>query len=285
MSSQESPKRPLRAAEIPLDLLRRMARPGATAETAGPGGHMAVRSTRHAGTGELQSIPSEHWNWAIRERAIAHEPGTSTWRLTAHGRSILRRHLSTPAQSRAARTPAASPPAPQLNQAESPLAWLRQRKDRDGAPLISDQQFRAGERLREDFERAHLNPRVTINWDGIPSSSGPRAAPGIGIEIQDAVLAARKRVHHALQSVGPELSGILLDVCCHLKGLEGVEKTAGWPQRSARIVLLLALTRLARHYGFEQPASPPAARIRHWGAGGYRPAIAQSGPHICDPEP
>jgi hypothetical protein len=65
---------------------------------------------------------------------------------------------------------------------------------------------------------------------------------------------------------------VLIDVCCHLQGLEAAERAAGWPQRSGKIVLQLALSSLARHYGLE--AAAPARRgpaVRHWGSEDYRP--------------
>jgi hypothetical protein len=66
---------------------------------------------------------------------------------------------------------------------------------------------------------------------------------------------------------------VLIDVCCHLKGLEVAERANGWPQRSAKIVLQLALTALARHCGLESPAQPEtgARKVRHWGSDDYRP--------------
>ena len=90
----------------------------------------------------------------------------------------------------------------------------------------------------------------------------------------DSAAAAAERVRRALSSVGPELSGVLIDVCCHLKGLEEAERAAGWPQRSAKIVLQLALTRLARHYGLEtHTSSNGGGAVRHWGSADYRPQI------------
>ncbi|MGD9783876.1 MAG: DUF6456 domain-containing protein [Hyphomicrobiaceae bacterium] len=168
--------------------------------------------------------------------------------------------------------------SPAVNEAESPLGWLARRKDRSGAPLISQQQFEAGERLRADFERAALQPRVTLNWSALGSGGRRRmdASRG-GTEIADAALAARARVNAAITAVGPDLSGLLLDICCHLKGLEQIERASGWPQRSAKIVLQIALTALARHYRLlpiqgEQCATRPAT-VRHWGADGYRPSV------------
>ena len=51
-----------------------------------------------------------------------------------------------------------------LNEGESPLGWLKSRKDRNGNPLISEPQYEAGERLRADHWFAHMSPRVTSNW-------------------------------------------------------------------------------------------------------------------------
>jgi hypothetical protein len=157
----------------------------------------------------------------------------------------------------------------------TPIAWLGRRKDKDGQPLISEEGIVAAERLSADFWFAGMMPRVTTNWsaDAI-RSGGRRAAPGIGVEMQDHVVAAGERVRRALAAAGPELSGILVDVCCHGKGLELFERDAGWPKRSAKVVLQIALTRLARHYGLgPQHATATLSRVRHWGAEGYRPGI------------
>lgn len=166
-----------------------------------------------------------------------------------------------------------------INDEENPLAWLRRRKDRNGEPMISQVQFDAGERLRADFWFAQMTPRTTTNWSALsPAKRGRRygaTRPAVG-DMLDNAAAAAERVRRVLAAVGPELSGVLIDVCCHLKGLEEAERAAGWPQRSGKIVLQLALTRLARHYGIDgagQAPMPRAARVRHWGDDGYRPAF------------
>lgn len=151
----------------------------------------------------------------------------------------------------------------QSDEGESPLLWLARRRDRAGAPLITPVQLQAGERLRAEFTRANLTPRVTTDWTAAMGARGG-AAPGVQ-NFTDAVLAARERVNAAMRAVGPEFAGLLLDICCFLKRLEDVERERKWPSRSAKIVLQLGLDRLARHYGLQSEATGrPRATIRAW---------------------
>jgi hypothetical protein len=149
-----------------------------------------------------------------------------------------------------------------VDDGESPLAWLARRKGRDGQPMISAGQFMAGEKLRADFTRGQLTPRVTSNWGAPAGRRGAGAGAG---DMTDMVVASRQRVRLAMEACGPEFSGLLLDVCCFLRGLEEVERERGWPARSAKVVLQLGLDRLARHYGVDRAACGAAA-IRSWTA-------------------
>ncbi|HEX2446848.1 MAG TPA: DUF6456 domain-containing protein [Methyloceanibacter sp.] len=82
-----------------------------------------------------------------------------------------------------------------VNEAESPLGWLKSRKDRNGRPLISEHQYAAGERLRADYWFAHMSPRVTSNWSALaPSERSRRGAPADAAELRDEVIAAKERV-------------------------------------------------------------------------------------------
>ncbi len=170
--------------------------------------------------------------------------------------------------------------APLLNLDESPLAWLARRKDKDGRPMLSDAELNAGEKLRADFFFARMTPNITANWDMLLSAGGvQRGAPDHAAELNDHILAARERVRLALRAVGPDLSGMLIDVCCFLRGLEQVEKASGWPQRSGKVVLVIALRNLARHYGFATASGVPAssrAGPSHWGTADFKPKINHS---------
>jgi hypothetical protein len=149
-----------------------------------------------------------------------------------------------------------------VDESESPLAWLARRKGRDGRALIEPVQLLAGERLRAEFTRAHMMPRITSNWSE-SAASGPRG--GSPASFTEVVVGARQRVRAALDAVGPEFAGLLVDVCCFLKRLELVETERSWPPRSAKVVLQLGLDRLARHYGLHDKVSGKVrAAVRTW---------------------
>ncbi|WP_185983144.1 DUF6456 domain-containing protein [Aureimonas mangrovi] len=160
---------------------------------------------------------------------------------------------------------------PEFDDAESPLHRLATRPARGGEPFLSPSEARAGERLRGDFTRAGLTPRITQSWDLSPRAGGRGGGAG---DMSDMAADARKRLDAAMTAAGPELSGLLLDVCCFLKGLEAVERERRWPARSAKLLLKVGLAGLARHYGFDREAGSLAAgRIRRWGAPDYKPKV------------
>jgi hypothetical protein len=161
-----------------------------------------------------------------------------------------------------------------INTEESPLLWLKRRKSKTGEDLLGDAEFAAGERLRADFTIAHLMPRMGADWE---RQGGGGVA--IGLTPSEARMAARQRVERAMTTVGPEFSGLLLDVCCFLKGMDQVERERFWPARSAKVVLCLGLAALARHYGYGNLARGPqhGRGITMWGAEDFRPEF-NSGP-------
>ena len=168
----------------------------------------------------------------------------------------------------------------EIDDAESPLAWLAGRRDAEGRPLISPDELAAGERLRRDYTLARLEARVTASWDMtiLSGARGRSGLPGQALTPGEAAMAARRRVAGALAAVGTDLSGILIEVCCLASGLEHAERRLGWPQRSGKVILRIALRQLARHYGIV-PARR-AAPTAQWGLDGYRPELTVPPPGV-----
>ncbi len=162
-----------------------------------------------------------------------------------------------------------------INDRSSPLGWLSRRLGQGGKPMVSKNQFAAGERLAQDFLYAGMAPRITSNWSFTGDAGARRSAPGLGIEMSDNRMAAQQRVRAALNEVGRDLSDILLDICCFQIGLAEAEKKHDWPRRSGKLILQIALDRLVQHYGMEEkgqrPDRQPVSKITHWGDEGYKP--------------
>lgn len=145
-----------------------------------------------------------------------------------------------------------------VNLAESPLAALARRKGPDGQPFLGADLVQAAERLREDFERAQMGPRVGQNWERFLTGGAERGGFVGDSGIGEGPRAAQQRVSDALDDLGPGLADVVLRVCCFLEGLESAERRLGWSARSGKVVLKIGLQRLLDHY-----------RTRH----GYVPAL------------
>ncbi len=132
------------------------------------------------------------------------------------------------------------------NLAESPLTLLGRKRGKEGQAFLEANLIEAGERLREDFEVAQIGPKVAQNWESF-LTGGQRGSFSNTRETGSD--AARRRVESALEALGPGLGDVALRVCCYLEGLERAEKRLNWSARSGKVVLKIALQRLAGHYG------------------------------------
>ena len=110
-----------------------------------------------------------------------------------------------------------------VNLAESPLSWLHARGH------LNDAQLAAG---------------VTMRWDAVRiSGCGER-----GMNATERQLAARERFDGALAAAGKDLADILWRVVCAGEALPAAERALAWPVRSGKLVLRIALDRVAGFY-------------------------------------
>jgi len=154
-------------------------------------------------------------------------------------RQLVERELTAEGPCRARKGEANPRRSVTVNIAESPLAWLHARGH------LSDRLFDAGKQLRADYERAQIAPSVTMRWDPVrvKSSSVDR-----GLTPGEKQIAARKRFDGALATTGKGLEDILWRVVCACEPLPDAEKSLGWPARSGKLVLRIALERVVDFY-------------------------------------
>lgn len=128
-----------------------------------------------------------------------------------------------------------------VNLAESPLSWLHSRGH------LTDRQLLAGEKLRGDYEAAAMGPHVTMRWENVPRVRAKRGAPS-GLNQTERMIAAKTRFDDALAALGPDLSDIAWRVICAGENMPAAEREMAWPVRSGKLVLRIALDRLAGFY-------------------------------------
>ena len=128
-----------------------------------------------------------------------------------------------------------------VNLAESPLGWLFSRGH------LSRRQFDAGEQLRLDWERGQLSSRITMAWDSAPVARG-RGGASPAVDISGSQIDARRRFDAAIEDAGPGLADILWRIVCAGEGMREAETALGWPARAGKLVLTIALDRVADYY-------------------------------------
>lgn len=251
-------------------ILRRLSEPGAVlAFAADMEKAVVVRETPDGRTVRTAVTDRESaQSMAIRDWLVCTQPGrVARYRITGAGRAALKRMLADDAHFAGAEPGhtgfaeqhrdwdskdiplegSTRRRAVRYNAAESPIASMARRKDKDGAPFLQPEMVDAAERLREDFELSQMGPRVSQNWEKF-LTGGDRGAFPANAETGTGSEAARNRVMLAVRELGPGLGDVALRVCCFLEGVEAAEKRLGWSARSGKIVLRIALQRLAQHY-------------------------------------
>jgi hypothetical protein len=248
------------------------------------GAFLAVAPTMEKAVVLREVVPGKQNRIAVVDRDVAHAFALQEWIacdragkiacyvITPVGRAALKRLLTEERGARGGAAGFAEAPSPfqeqhrffaerhvmaddgsgerrlRFNLAESPLSVLGRKRDKDGVAYLTPDLIEAGERLREDFELAQMGPRVTQNWERFLTAGGRGQTPA-GRGRAEGPQDARVRVAKAMEALGPGLSDIVFRICCFLEGLETAEKRLGWSARSGKVVLKIALERLAQHYG------------------------------------
>ena len=93
-------------------------------------------------------------------------------------------------------------------------------------------------------EGAGLPPSVTMRWEPVRIAGGP----GSGLSPTDRHLAAKARFDGAMAAAGKGLADVLWRVVCACESVPHAERALEWPARSGKLVLRLALDRVADFY-------------------------------------
>jgi hypothetical protein len=86
-----------------------------------------------------------------------------------------------------------------------------------------------------------------MSWDAAPMASS-RGGPAAGPDLSAAHIDARHRFDAAIDAAGPGLSDILWRIVCAGEGMREAETALGWPARAGKLVLTIALDRIAAYY-------------------------------------
>ena len=77
---------------------------------------------------------------------------------------------------------------------------------------------------------------------------GKGGGPDQGLSPTEKQVSSKQRFDGAVQAAGKGLDDILWRVVCAGEGLPEAEKILGWPARSGKLVLKIALERVADYY-------------------------------------
>lgn len=124
------------------------------------------------------------------------------------------------------------------------LAALRGPK---GEPWLSQTELLAASKLRADWSVGEVGLVRGSDWMAAPM--GTTRGPG---NAQEAAMArrcdARRRLADALAKLAKPLRRVVERVCLYEEGLEALERSEGWPARSAKLALKLGLAQLAADF-------------------------------------
>jgi hypothetical protein len=121
-----------------------------------------------------------------------------------------------------------------------------------GRTFFAASELRVAALLHAAFVRSECGQVRGADWSGVAPSGaarGPAAERG-----QHHAIAARALVEKALAALGGSARAVTIASILHEQGFEAIERRLGWPARSAKIALKLALQQLAESGVFKTSA-------------------------------
>jgi hypothetical protein len=86
-----------------------------------------------------------------------------------------------------------------------------------------------------------------MSWSAAPVNGIRSGAPD-GPDLTGSQIDAKRRFEAAVDAAGPGLQDILWRIVCAGEGMRQAEGALGWPARAGKVVLGLALDRVAAFY-------------------------------------
>jgi hypothetical protein len=145
----------------------------------------------------------------------------------------------------------------------APEAVLRLCAGDAATRFLAPHHLEAARRLALLFERARMRQRITMSYDPARIGGGSnRSQQG---DLADSAIGARRMLDGLAMRMPQDCWAMLTDICGFDKGLQQVELDRGWPRRSAKLVLRIALDQLAATMGLTEVAEGRGAGTqRSW---------------------
>ncbi len=159
---------------------------------------------------------------------------------------------------------------------ESALLWLSQHTDKKGRKWLEEHHLEAAQRLYNDFIYAGIHPHITTNYATLNEAKDKKNKHHSGLHLLDNKLTAKNRLNKVLRKLDEDSVHLLLDICCYQYGLEQVEKSYGWPRRSAKLMLRTALSNLAHEYNLIPQNMQKSQSIQLWFMDKYQSKTSSS---------
>lgn len=151
----------------------------------------------------------------------------------------------------------------ELGATTSPIFKLYNRQKSSPNSYLTVSHLKAGQTIFDIFTNTKLTPNVTTNVERLMAGPQKHYMGTKTENVSDKSYNARKKLYNILEYLGDEFAAIIVEVCIFGSGLVVVEKMFDWPARSAKLLLTMALNRLAEYLEIKKEI-PAANKYINW---------------------